>query len=121
MDTRNKIIDLRARRPALVTGYFDPLTAAHVRRLREIRDAHDPVVVLLSDPAEPVLDARARAELLAALDMVDYVVLPQERASSALLERTGNWSVFHEEGSDEARFRSLVEHVHRRHNLPVSS
>lgn len=121
LDTRTKIVDwetalrtVRERRTAVVTGYFDPLLAAHARRLREIHAGFERVIVVLSDPPKPLLDAGARAELVAALDMVDYVVLPQKRASSVEFERGAEVCVFREEEADEARFERLVEHVHQR-------
>lgn len=128
LETRTKIVDwesaldrARERRTVVVTGYFDPLLAEHARRLKEIRTGFDRVIVLLSEPPAPLVDARARAELVAALDMVDYVVLPQRRASSDVeFERIANVSVFREEEADEARFERLVEHVNRRHRATGS-
>jgi bifunctional ADP-heptose synthase (sugar kinase/adenylyltransferase) len=127
LDTRAKIVEreaalahARTSRAAVVTGYFDPLLVDHARRLCEIRAGFDTLIVLLSDPPSPVLDARARAELVAALGVVDYVALPQERASSDELERNPGISVFREEAADEARFERLVEYVHRRQQAPVS-
>lgn len=122
MDTRSKIVSLRealsatsGKRTAIVSGYFDPLQVEHALRLREIRAGHECVVVLLTDPPAPVLDSFSRAQLVAALDMIDYVVLPQECASSAGFERYGTISVYREEAADEARLERLVRHVHDRH------
>jgi bifunctional ADP-heptose synthase (sugar kinase/adenylyltransferase) len=123
VDTRTKIVDwetalekARECRTAVVTGYFDPLLASHATRIEELRAGFKRLIVLLSEPAEPLLDARARAELVAALDAIDYVVLPQARASSVEFERIEEVWVFREETADEARFERLVEHVHRRHH-----
>ena len=84
MDTRHKIIEpqqalalargLRTKGVKIVTGYFDVIVADHVRRLREIKNGSGTLVVVVLDPPEPLLAARARAELVAALGMVDYVV-----------------------------------------------
>jgi hypothetical protein len=122
LDTRSKIVSretaaegLRGRPGAVVTGYFDPLQVDHARRLREIRAAHECVVVLIQNPPDPILDARSRAQLVAALNMIDYVVLPQECASSVDFGRTGQISVHREEAADEALFQRLLEHVHQRH------
>ncbi len=81
MDTRSKILtaDALARLAAgpggarVATGHFDPLLASHARRLAAARDGVRPLIVLITDPADPVLDARARAELVAALESVDGV------------------------------------------------
>ena len=58
----------------VVSGYFDPLLALHAERLEQIKRAGARLVVILTDPAEPILPQRARAELVAALSPVDTVV-----------------------------------------------
>jgi bifunctional ADP-heptose synthase (sugar kinase/adenylyltransferase) len=127
MDTRNKIIecdqtagilgDLRARGVAvkMVLGYFDVLSAEHVRRLREISTGTGALFVAVLDPPSPVLDGRARAELVAALGMVDYVVLGGERPAQALLRPFSADEIVREESADLLRTRRLMEHVQHRH------
>src|ERR1035441_3301872 len=84
VDTRNKILTpaaalaLTPPRPlVIVKGYFDLLRAEHVRSLDEIRRRTSAAtllaVVLPLDHS--VLALAARAELVAALRMVDYVLL----------------------------------------------
>jgi bifunctional ADP-heptose synthase (sugar kinase/adenylyltransferase) len=51
------------------------LLAEHVRRLAKVREPGRLLVVEVTNPAQPLLAQRARAELVAALAMVDYVVL----------------------------------------------
>jgi bifunctional ADP-heptose synthase (sugar kinase/adenylyltransferase) len=82
LDTRTKIVPLHELperlqdRPARwVSGYFDPLLAQHVRWLAEQREPGRLLVVEVTNPAQPLLAQRARGELVAALSMVDYVVL----------------------------------------------
>lgn len=113
-DTRTKIVSaetlLRTATKALrvVSGFFDPLTAAHVRRLRELAAPDSALAVMVTDPPEPLLEARARAELVAALNMVDYVVLADD----------GAWNLpdrFREESADEARRCEFVRRVRERH------
>jgi bifunctional ADP-heptose synthase (sugar kinase/adenylyltransferase) len=89
LDTRTKIISEEDARRRLegqsaqwVAGHFDPLLAEHVRRLRQCVTPGRPLVVEITNPARPVLAQRARAELVAALEMVDYVVLKNGRAAS---------------------------------------
>jgi hypothetical protein len=109
LDTRTKIVDaLEAgmeKDATLVRGYFDPLLAEHAIFLAGLEA---PVVVLLEDPPEPLLDRRSRAELVAALGAVDRVVVGKVTvaAEGRVIDRR------------EADLRSraaLVEHVHRRH------
>lgn len=56
------------------TGYFDPLLADHVRLLQESAGPGELLIVRIADPPKPLLNRRARAELVAALAAVDYVV-----------------------------------------------
>jgi bifunctional ADP-heptose synthase (sugar kinase/adenylyltransferase) len=95
LDTRTKIIsaeDARRRvegQPAQwVAGHFDPLLAEHVRRLKECSSPDGNLIVEITNPARPLLAQRARAELVAALGMVNYVVLKNGPAVSADQEIT---------------------------------
>ena len=89
MDTRSKILDWpeaagRLKRSAeaggkVAVGYFDPLLAAHARRLREAA-GEGKVSVVVTSPPRPILDAKARAVLVAALECVEMVTtLPADR------------------------------------------
>jgi hypothetical protein len=82
LDTRTKIITaedapkrLGGKPTRWVSGHFDPLLAEHVRRLGEYSTQDRTLVVEITNPKRPLLAQRARAELVAALGMVDYVVL----------------------------------------------
>ncbi|HKG03996.1 MAG TPA: PfkB family carbohydrate kinase [Conexibacter sp.] len=77
-------------------GCFDLLHAGHVRTLEAARALGDCLVVCLNDdasvrrlkgPARPLVPARDRAAVLAALTCVDAVVTFGEDTPSALLER----------------------------------
>jgi glycerol-3-phosphate cytidylyltransferase-like family protein len=60
----------------LVLGTFDPVTAEHAERLAALGD--NLTVAVLESP-EPLMPARARAELVAALRCVKQVVLGDPR------------------------------------------
>ncbi|HEY6391002.1 MAG TPA: hypothetical protein VIX89_06980 [Bryobacteraceae bacterium] len=82
MDTRSKIIpreEARQRtsntRVLWLAGHFDPLLAEHARRLRERAAPGQTLIVEITNPENPLLSQQARAELVAALAAVDYVVL----------------------------------------------
>jgi D-beta-D-heptose 7-phosphate kinase / D-beta-D-heptose 1-phosphate adenosyltransferase len=77
-------------------GCFDLLHAGHVRTLQAARALGDCLVVCLNDdasvrrlkgPARPLVPARDRAAVLAALTCVDAVVTFAEDTPTALLER----------------------------------
>jgi hypothetical protein len=81
MDTRSKIVSSSkaaqiALRATVVSGYFDPLLAWHASRLQELKAQFKgdlPLLALIATPPNPILSARARAELVAGLKVVDHV------------------------------------------------
>jgi rfaE bifunctional protein nucleotidyltransferase chain/domain len=79
---------------ALANGCFDILHVGHVRYLEGASREADVLVVGVNDDGSvrelkgagrPIMDAAARAELVAALRCVDYVVLFPERSVDRLL------------------------------------
>ena len=123
MDTRSKILTLEAAlqlpRPfTVVTGYFDVLRAAHVRDLDEacaLAPGRPLLVAVLSGVAT-LLDQRARAELVAALRVVDYVVTAEDRDLDRLIAAIPPSHLVRLEAADERRSRQLTEHVRSRQN-----
>jgi bifunctional ADP-heptose synthase (sugar kinase/adenylyltransferase) len=125
MDTRKKIIEpARAReiarelhsRLTLVTGYFDVLRTGHIRRLQQLAAAGKGLMVVVLDPPQPILSQRARAELVAALAMVDYVVPAGQDGLDDLLNAFPADAIAREEASDLPRTQELTAHVQRRHS-----
>jgi rfaE bifunctional protein nucleotidyltransferase chain/domain len=98
--TRQELLDLvRADRAegktiAFANGCFDLLHVGHTRYLQAAAAEADRLVVAVNDdgeagkkgPGRPILPARDRAELVAALRGVDYVVIFPEPTVSPLLE-----------------------------------
>jgi rfaE bifunctional protein nucleotidyltransferase chain/domain len=83
------------KRVVFANGCFDTLHVGHVRYLEGARREGDVLVVAVNDdasvrglkgPGRPILDEGARAELVAALRAVDYVVLFNEPNVEPLLE-----------------------------------
>src|SRR5665213_1446016 len=106
MDTREKILRRdelasrlashrsRGERVVLANGCFDLLHAGHVRYLEGARREGDVLVVAVNDDStvellkgkgQPILDARARAQLVAALRVVSYVTVFDEPNVIALM------------------------------------
>jgi D-glycero-beta-D-manno-heptose 1-phosphate adenylyltransferase len=94
---RQKLAEHRRRgqRVVFANGCFDTLHVGHIRYLEGARVEGDILVVgvnsdssvcELKGPGRPVLDENARAQLVAALRCVDYVVLFGEPDVKALLE-----------------------------------
>ena len=80
---------------AFANGAFDLLHVGHIRYLEAARREADRLIVAINDdasvrglkgPARPVLPQADRAELVAALRAVDYVVIFSEPTVTPLLE-----------------------------------
>ncbi len=112
--------ELRAASQTVVftNGCFDLLHPGHVRYLQEARKLGDALVVALnSDRAvrelkgatRPILQEEERAEVMAALECVDYVIIfddvsPQKTIATLLpdiLVKGGDWGVEQIIGADE--------------------
>ena len=84
------------RRIAFANGHFDLLHVGHLRYLRAARAEGDVLVVAINDDASvarlkgagrPLVPAAERAELLAALEPVDFVVVFEGDSPAPLLAR----------------------------------
>jgi hypothetical protein len=110
LDTRTKIIDaaqaasIAQSGATVVSGSFDPMVASHAERLAALKRPGEPLLVLITTPPHPILDNRARAQLVAGLAVVDYVCdEPRGLVAQISLDRE------HAE-----RLTQLIEHVHAR-------
>jgi D-glycero-beta-D-manno-heptose 1-phosphate adenylyltransferase len=78
---------------ALANGCFDLLHAGHIRYIQAASQEADRLIVAINDdavasrkgPGRPILSAPERAELVAALRGVDYVVIFPEATVAPLL------------------------------------
>ena len=118
MDTRTKIVEAGQAPPGctVVTGTFDVMLAADAKELEQIR-AQSPagaLCVVILPLAGELLAQRARAELAAALRMVDYVVIADDPAPEDLLAALEPARIVRLEGVHALRKRQLTEHVHSR-------
>lgn len=84
----------QGRELVFTNGCFDLLHVGHVRYLRQARALGDILIVGLNDdtsvgrlkgPNRPVVGQADRAELLASLECVDYVVIFSEDTAAALV------------------------------------
>jgi len=97
LDELGRELDERRRagaRIAFANGHFDLLHVGHLRYLRAARAEGDLLVVAVNDdssvarlkgPGRPIVPAAERAELLAALEPVDYVVVFEGDSPAPLL------------------------------------
>jgi bifunctional ADP-heptose synthase (sugar kinase/adenylyltransferase) len=122
MDTRTKILSPEAapRACTVVTGTFDVVVAGDARELAGIRASHPerPLLVVVLPLTDSLLPLRARAELVAALRMVDYVVTADDDApeadTDALLASLEPAQLVRLDEVHAIRKRQLMEHVQRR-------
>lgn len=84
----------QGKRVVFTNGCFDLLHVGHIRYLQEAREQGDVLFVGLNDdestrrvkgPGRPYVNQEDRAELLAALRCVDYVVLFSEKTAERLV------------------------------------
>ena len=118
MDTRNKILTAAAAlaipRPfAIVTGTFDVLRAEHARELQEARSRSGAarLLVIVLPRSSELLPQRARAELVAALRAVDYVVAAGPEELEALIHALEPTRVVRLEVADDRRLQQLREQI----------
>jgi hypothetical protein len=109
MDTRSKILSSSeaaqvALRATVVSGYFDPMLAWHASRLEQLK-GDSPLLALIATPPNPILSARARAELVAGLKVVDHVCEAPD----------GIPPHFCLEDEEKCKIRELIDRVHSRH------
>jgi hypothetical protein len=80
------------------------MVASHAERLAALKPPGEALLVLIATPPDPILSARARAELVAGLAVVDYVCdAPDGIAAHISLDQE------HAE-----RLTQLIGHVHAR-------
>lgn len=106
----------KGKKIVFTNGCFDILHAGHVRYLREAKKLGDILVVAVNSdrsvseikPGRPINAEARRAEVVAALDMVDYVTLFDEATPYELIKflrpdvlvKGGDWKVDEIVGSD---------------------
>jgi len=117
----------RGQRIVLANGCFDTLHVGHVRYLEGARNEGDILVVgvnadssvrPLKGPGRPILDEHARALLVAALRVVDYVLIFPEPNVEKLLEEL--WPDVHAKGTDYTAESVPERAVAARHGIRVA-
>jgi len=94
MRTLREELASQGRKVVFTNGCFDLLHVGHVRYLKEARQQGDLLIVGLNDdestrhikgPGRPLMLQEDRAEILAALECIDYVVIFSERTAERLV------------------------------------
>jgi hypothetical protein len=122
LDTRTKILSaaaLAALKPPqpllLATGRFGILRAEAARELACARErtAARSLVAVVRPVADELLPPAARAELAAALRVVDYVIIAEDQDLDKLAASLHPVETIGLEEAEARRTRQLIEHVHR--------
>jgi len=88
------LLRAQGRRLVFTNGCFDILHVGHVRYLKSARELGDALVVAINSdrsvrelkgPGRPVMNQSERAEILAALNSVDYVTIFEEASPRHLI------------------------------------
>ena len=119
-ELRRRLAAARAagRMVAFANGHFDLLHVGHLRYLRAAREQGDLLVVALNDddsvarlkgPGRPIVPAVERAELLAALEPVDFVVIFDGDSPAPLLDELR--PDVHCKGTDYGRPEQVPEYA----------
>ncbi|HYN20781.1 MAG TPA: adenylyltransferase/cytidyltransferase family protein [Thermoanaerobaculia bacterium] len=91
---RVRALQAQGKRIAFANGHFDLLHVGHLRYLQAARAEGDALIVAINDdasvarlkgPGRPVVPAAERAELLAALEPLDFVVIFEGDSPAPLL------------------------------------
>jgi len=123
VDTRTKILTPEAlagfepARPLLlVSGRFDILRVELARELAGARQrtGAGSLLVVIRPLADELAPIRARAELAAALRMVDYVFIAENGDFAGLAGTLQPIETISLEEAESQRTRQLIEHVHSR-------
>ena len=121
MDTRTKIVSgaigfVPERPLLLVVGRFDILRAEVARDLAAAkqRTGARSLAVAVRPLADELAPLAARAEMAAALRLVDYVLVIPDGDLAALAASLQPLEIINMEEADAQRTRQLVEHVHSR-------
>ncbi len=132
---KDRLADLKksVRKIVFTNGCFDLLHAGHVRYLAKARSLGDCLIVGLNsdrsmkaikDPGRPLIPEDQRAEVLAALETVDWIILFDEPDPLALIEeiqpavlgKGADWALQDIVGAD--RVTSYGGEVHRIELVP---
>lgn len=115
MDTRSKVLSLEAALRlsspmTLAAGYFDVLRAEDAR---ELEQAGRPLLAVVMRHTGEVVPAAARAEMVAAIRVVDYVVTADHDDLNELIARLQPVRVVRLEAAHAGRIRRLIDDVQR--------
>ena len=122
MDTRTKIVPfdellghLGTGNWTVVVGLFDPLTAHQAQRIAGHRRNTHRLAAIVSSAPDTLLNAQARAALVASLRAVDLVAIADANAPKDLLPPSASIEVIDDPTAETSRTADFVRFVIERH------
>jgi hypothetical protein len=123
MDTREKILPVGSLSQLLasggwsvVVGLFDPLTVVQARHLAAWRKQGRKLLAIVLEGEDTLLEANARAALIAGLREVDAVTIAAPDGWHSLIPRDARIEIVEDEAQERARSEEFVQFVLRRQN-----
>jgi bifunctional ADP-heptose synthase (sugar kinase/adenylyltransferase) len=121
MDTRSKVLTAEAAHSlagplVIVAGWFDLLGALHAKELTAIRARHGAarILAVVLPASGTVFSQPARAEMAAALRMIDYVVSIDDRDLPGLAAALQPVEIVRLEAAEARHAHELRAHVRSR-------
>jgi hypothetical protein len=118
MDTREKIVTaekaaelLQSGEWTVTVGLFDPLTTVQAKRLAALHGPSRKLLVIILDQPDSLLDADARAVLIAALRDVDAVLISESSKWSTVVPRNGHVRIAEDTEGEQARSAGFINFV----------
>ncbi len=107
--------------PAVIAGWFDPLTAETAAAVESIANAHRgaPMMAIVLTGEKALLPADARAILIASLRTVTHVTIAGEHNWRALLPENFKGLLYDDPQGDAERTRNFVDLIVRKEIQPA--
>ncbi len=120
MDSRSKIVNAsqsdfgscNARTAVLAT--FDVLTQQRIERLRKMAAESGPLAAVILEQPGSLLSMQARAELAAALAIINVVIMADEPLETLLPRLHRSFAVVDDREPDAFLSKQLIEHIRLR-------
>lgn len=104
-----------------VVGLFDPLTATQANRISRLRNEHNSkILAVVLESAGTLLDAGARAALVAALRAVDLVAISAAEQWRAAIPQNADVKIVEDPAAEQARSAEFVRFVLARQHASAS-
>jgi hypothetical protein len=128
VDTREKIVDcsrlaalLGSGEWSILAGFFDPMTAAQAKRIEAVRRPGCKLAAIIIENSNSLLPVEARAQLVAALRVVDIVSIAKDAQWHSFIPSDANVHIADEDPEhDRAQTTEFEAMILQRQNAGKS-